>query len=375
MQYRTYGKTGQRVSEIGLGGHREGVETGDGLALNARFHLSAQERARVVGRAIDQGVTYFDTTFGCEIASLGESLHLLKRRDGLFISGMRVDFFANLLKDTECVRSYTRREVEARLKESHLEYLDQFMLGALEFGDPLNHPRGPELHAALDELCKLRDEGKCKTIGFSTHTPDYAARLLETYPAFDAVMTPYNFANRAAEGALMDVIQKQESAWIAMKTHVWYIYGIPVTVLRHLKPVPGRIDLDPATSIGSLALQFVLQNPNITTCVPAMNTIAAVDENIAASSPEPLGELALKQLNNYADAMLTENLIPLAIGGLLEDNMRVQFHAINLFSKQMGTTSMSFDLTAGNAEKQIKMQATACLDQIKDNPTWAPYIV
>ena len=111
MQYRTYGKTQQVVSEIGMGGHREGVETGDDLARNARFFLSAQERARVVGHAIDQGVTYFDTTFGTEIESLGESLRLLKRRDGLFVSGMRVDFFANMLKDPEGIRAYTRREV------------------------------------------------------------------------------------------------------------------------------------------------------------------------------------------------------------------------------------------------------------------------
>ena len=100
MQYRKYGRSGRLVSEIGMGGHREGVDTGTGIACNARFFLSSQDRARVVGRAIDQGVTYFDTTYGCEIASLGEYLRLLKRREGLFISGMSVDFFANLLDNS-----------------------------------------------------------------------------------------------------------------------------------------------------------------------------------------------------------------------------------------------------------------------------------
>lgn len=373
MHYRTYGKSQQIVSEIGIGGHREGVETGDDLARNARFFLSTQERARLVGHAIDRGVTYFDTTFGCEIVSLGESLRLLKRRDGLFISGMRVDFFTNMLIDPEGIRAYTRREVHARLQESRLDYLDQFLLGALEFGDPLSHPRGM-LDEALDELFKLRDEGKCRFIGFSTHTPDYAARLLETFPAFDAVMAPYNFANRAAEGALTNIIQQLGTAWIAMKTHIWHIYGIPVTVLRHLKPVPGRIALDPSAAIGAFALQFVLQNPHITTCVPAMNTEAAVDENTAASTSVALSAKAQQHLQDYAGAMQAENLVPLAIGGLLEDNMRVQFYAVNLLNKQLGTAALALDLTADDAEKQVKAHATACLLQLKEMPEWAPYI-
>ena len=223
------------------------------------------------------------------------------------------------------------------------------------------------LDEALDELFKLRDEGKCRFIGFSTHTPDYAARLLDTYPVFDAVMVPYNFANRAAEGALTNSLQKLGTALIAMKTHIWYIYGIPVTVLRHLNPVPGRVALDPTVSIGTYALQFVLQNPHITTCVPAMNTLNAVDENIAAASPSVLTDKARQHLQNYDDAMQAENLVPLAIGGLLENNMRVQFYAINLLNKQLGTAVLALDLAADDAEKQVKAHAAARLAMLKDN--------
>ncbi|MDF1512396.1 MAG: aldo/keto reductase [Anaerolineae bacterium] len=374
MHYRKYGNSEQIVSEIGMGGHREGVEAGEGPARNARFFLSAQQRARVVGHAIDRGITYFDTTFGCEIVSLAESLRLLHRRDGLFISGMRVDFFANLLIDPLPVRNYTRREVEARLQESGLEVLDQFMLGALEFGDPLNHPRGGELYEALDELDKMREEGKFRFIGFSTHTPDYAAQLLEAYPAFDAVMVPYNFANRATEGALMDALNQHSAAWIAMKTHVWHIYGIPVTVLRHLQPVKGNVELDSTVPIGKLALQFVLQNPRITTCVPAMNTVAAVDENTAASGVETLDSAGIAALEAYAGAMLAEDLMPLAIGGLLEDNMRVQSHAINLIHQKLELPAPDFDLTAADAEHQVKTEAAGCLELVRTLPRWAPYI-
>ena len=141
MKYRVLGRTGVRVSEVGLGGHREGVETRSGIACTARFFLPAETRARVVGRAIDAGVTYFDTTYGCEAASLGESLRLLKRRDGLFVSGMRVDFFKNWLAEKTDIRPYTRREVEACLRGFGQPSIDQFLLGAMCMGDPLSHPQ------------------------------------------------------------------------------------------------------------------------------------------------------------------------------------------------------------------------------------------
>ena len=98
MQYRAFGRSGLQVSAIGCGGHREGVEMPHGLACTARFFDSAQERARVVGSAVDRGITYFDSTYGCEIESLGESLRILGQRDRVFCSAMRVDFFANYLR-------------------------------------------------------------------------------------------------------------------------------------------------------------------------------------------------------------------------------------------------------------------------------------
>lgn len=373
MLYRTYGKSDVKVSEIGMGGHREGVDAGDGLDRNARFFRSAQERARVVGRAIDQGVTYFDTTYGCELASLGESLRLLKRREGLFVSGMRVDFFANMLNDADGPRAYVRREVEARVRELGVDVLDQFLLGAMEAGDPLSHPR-TMLDDALDELLRLRDAGKFRFLGFSTHLPDYAARMLETFPVFDTVMTPYNFANRAAEGALADALRKSGAAWIAMKTLVWHIYGIPVTVLRHLKPLPGRVSLDPAVPIATLAHRFVLQNPLLTTCVPAMNTVVAVDENVVASAAGPLDEASQTQLHAYADAMLAENLVPLAIGGLLEDNMRVQFHALSLCRNRLGLAADLGGLGDAGAEARVKSTAAAMLGTLRGMPEWSPYL-
>ncbi|MHC4714725.1 MAG: aldo/keto reductase [Planctomycetota bacterium] len=366
MRSRAYGRTGISVSEIGLGGHREGVETREGLERDARFFLSASERARVVGRAIEHGVTYFDTTFGCEIASLGESLRRLKRRDGLFVSAMRVDFFSNWLAEKGDIRRYVRREVEGRLREFGFEHVDQFLLGALEFGDPLAHGMGP-IEEALGELARLREAGKLRFAGFSCHEPDYAARVLDAFPQFDAVMTPYNFACREAQGALARSLGETGAAWIAMKTMVWHYYGIPVSVLRHLKP--GRsFTFDPQWSIGRLAHRFVLANPLLSTCVPAMNSVQAVDENCSASACGPLTGDEERQLNAWASVAAAHDSLLLALGGLREENLRVRAYALELLNQNFRGPKAGIDWAADGAPARARALATECLDRLRSDP-------
>ncbi len=373
MKYRMLGRTGVTVSELGLGGHREGVETRGGVACTARFFLPAQERARVVGRAIDAGVTYFDTTYGCETASLAESLRLLGRRDGLFVSGMRVDFFKNWLAEKTDIRAYTRREVEACLRAFGREPIDQFLLGAMDMGDPLSHPRGI-LEDAIDELHRLRREGKVRFTGFSCHEPDYAAGLLEAFPAFDTVMAPYNFVNRQAEGRLVRALRTTSAGWFAIKPLVWHVYGLPVTVLKNLPDVPGRPSLDRSVPIARLALQFILANPLIATCVPAVNTIEAVDENVAASQAGPLGRAGECSLADYARAMAAEDFVPLAIAGLLDENLRVRSNAIAVLRRKFNWPTDGLDYDADDAEARAHRIAHGFLDRLRADPHWAVYV-
>lgn len=373
MNNRKYGRANEAVSEIGMGGHREGVEVHGGIARTARFMLSAQERARVVGRAIDQGVTYFDTTFGCELASLGESFRLLKRREGLFASGMRVDFFGNFLREDMDIKTYTRREVESRLMEFGFDSMDQFMLGALDGGDPLSHPHSL-MEDAFEELARLRDQGKIRCIGFSCHSPNYAAKLLDAFPNFDAAMIPYSFANREAEGSFAVAARKTGVAVIAMKALVWCLYGMPVTLIRNVRPVPGRLDFDPTAPIGRLGLKFLLHNPLLTTCVPAMNSVEAVDENVSASRASELSGEEVEQLESYRMALVAEDHIPLAIGGLLQENLRSRAFAIAHICNKLGYTADCSDWQEDDAEDRARSISQDFIARLRSDPKWAPYI-
>ena len=72
MQYRTLGKSGIKVSEIGVGGHQT-MELASALdpghAATRRTHLNGQipampdaDRATLIDCALDLGVNYFDTS-------------------------------------------------------------------------------------------------------------------------------------------------------------------------------------------------------------------------------------------------------------------------------------------------------------------------
>ena len=370
MQYASLGRHPDvQVSRLGLGGHREGVEVLDGIARTATFFLPAEGRAAVVGAAIDSGVTYFDSTFGCELASMGESFRILGVRDGLFVNGMRVDFFANLLADELDARAYTRREVEGRLRDFGFDQIDQFLLGALDSGDPLSGELDL-MRAALDELLTMKAEGKLRFVGFSCHDPDYAARLIEAFPdAFDTVMTPYNFINRTAEGKLADVLMTTNTAWVAMKPLVWRAYGLPVTVLRNLRPVPGRLELDPEVPIGELAIRSILANPLITSTVPAMSTVQAVAENLRAIDGELTGS-DMAHLAAYASVMDAEDLVPLAIGGLLEDNLRVRACGLGTIARALGLTLPAIDYAEPDAEAQAAAVAGQVINDLRNDPEW-----
>ncbi|MFH1706934.1 MAG: aldo/keto reductase [Planctomycetota bacterium] len=372
MKSRAYGRHGITVTALGLGGHREGAEYNGGTACTARFFLKAEERAGVVIRALERGVTYFETTYGCEIASLGESLRIAGAdREKIFISGMRVDFIKNIKNEKRDPRAYVREEVMARLAEAGIDRLDQFLLGAVDMGDPLGSPA--LVKAALGELDKLKEEGLIRYAGFSCHDPDYAARLLDAYPVFDAVMVPYNCANRTLEGALTTVARKTRTPLIAMKPLVWSIYGVPVTALCHIAPV-GGLKHDPEVDIAALAIRFVLANPAVAVTVPAVNAVADMDANAAAAEAGPLSMAEQAQAEAFTAAMRAEGSVPLAIAGLCINNFRARVCAIGHIEQSLKLAPAPIDRSHASAEAAARARARALVHLLGRDPRWQPFV-
>jgi hypothetical protein len=147
-----------------------------------------------------------------------------------------------------------------------------------------------------------------------------------------------------------------------------------VTVLRNLKASPVDKDLDPSVLLAQLALRFILQNPLVTTCVPAMANTKQVGEDISASGAGELNADDLAHLAAYSAAMSCERGIPLAIGGLMMDNLRVRHFALGLLARELGFGPYSFDWAADNIEKTVKEAAAVVLDALREDQHWARLI-
>lgn len=191
MEFRTLGKSDLRVSLVGLGCNNFG----------GRIDLSATRR--VVDRAIDLGVTLFDTSdsYGEDGGSekcLGEVLGA--RRKTIILAtkfGSPMDREGKLQGAS---RRYVATAVEASLKRLKTDWIDLYQLHRPDPRTPIEETLG-----ALDDLVR---QGKVRWIGNSNFTgaqveAAQAASDRLGLTAFIACQNEYSLLARDIEGDLL----------------------------------------------------------------------------------------------------------------------------------------------------------------------------
>jgi aryl-alcohol dehydrogenase-like predicted oxidoreductase len=177
MQYRILGRTGERVSAIGLGGWHLGLT-----------HVDEQLSLRIVRHAIDEGITFLDNSWdyngGASETRVGKAL-----RDGY-----RDKVFLMTKIDGRSKREAARQLDESlrRLQTDRIDLVQHHEV--IRFDDPhrVFHEEGS--NAALVEA---RRAGKLRYIGFTGHKdPQIHLHMLEVASehgfAFDAAQMPLN---------------------------------------------------------------------------------------------------------------------------------------------------------------------------------------
>ncbi len=72
--------------------------------------------------------------------------------------------------------------------------------------------------------------------------------------------------------------------------------------------------------------------------------------------------------------MPAEDFVPLAIAGLMEDNMRIRSNAIAVIRRKFGWPADGLDWQADDAEGMTRRVAASFLDRLGQGPRWAPYV-
>ncbi len=240
MEYVTLGKTGLRVSRMGLGGIP--IQRIDAEA--AKKLLDAVEAA---------GINYIDSARGYSVS---------EERIGLAIEGRR-EKFVLATKTMSRDREGMARDIETSLKNFRTDYIDLYQVHnpSLEQLEQVCAPGG-----ALEALLEAREAGKIGHIGLTAHKPEVFRRALEL-PWVETVMFPYNLVeNQGTE--LMERARELNVGFINMKS----LAGGAIEDAR-------------------LALRFAAANPNVSVVLPGMYSPEEVAQNAAAvADASPLTE-------------------------------------------------------------------------------------
>lgn len=169
---RLLGRTGVEVTIFGLGG--EGM---------LRTHGRVAEAARMIHRALDEGVSYCDTApaYAGSLDYYGAALG--ERREGVFLAS----------KTHERTRDGSLRLLDESLQRLRTDRLDLWQLHDLRTQDDLRRifARG----GALEALLEARQEGRVRFLGITGHhDPEILLEAMRRFD-FDTVLVALNAAD------------------------------------------------------------------------------------------------------------------------------------------------------------------------------------
>lgn len=179
--------------------------------------------------------------------------------------------------------------VERVLKDLRTDYIDAFQLGWI----------AKEPSAGMyDFLQRLKDSGKIRHIGFSSHNRKLAAKLLEN-PIFEIAMIRYNPAHRGAETEVFPFLNPEKHVLVSYTaTHVTSINYSSLLFSKGFKAprgwkgaVPTPVDL----------YRFVLSNPKVNICLTGAKNRKELEENLRVLEMPPMTEEELTRMKEFGD--------------------------------------------------------------------------
>ncbi|MDE2939687.1 MAG: aldo/keto reductase [Chloroflexota bacterium] len=327
MKYRTLGRTGLQVSEVGFGGAGIGHVWGP---------TTDEECIRAVQRALHLGINFFDTSpmygGGRSEENLGKGL-AGQRQEAIIATKVRLQQEDDRSSGDNMV-SAVRNSVEQSLARLGTDYVDiiqvHHQVGA-ERGQYVAAVGPPPRYAlllnkedclALGEAMKqVAREGKVRFIGITAWDGDRrAVSEILTSGLFDTAQILYNLLNRTAvsvpppgfdnqdQGQSLPIAQANQVGVIGIRSHA---AGALADRLDRETAPDTEVGRDHARAqairpllaehyltLSQAALRFCLDNSDIATTAPGFKSIAEVEEAAACSDLPSFPEEILRQLEN-----------------------------------------------------------------------------
>jgi len=209
MKYRMLGRTGARVSLIGMGGFH--------LAKPEPNGPTTEDAIRIIRTGIDAGLNFCDNCWdyngGESEIRLGKAL-----RDGY----RNKAFLMTKIDGRTAKAAMAQLETSlTRLQTDHLDLLQFHEIIRMDDPERVFAPDG-----ALEAVLRAKDQGKLRFIGFTGHkSPAIHQRMFEVAAQhdfdFDTVQMPVNIMDAhfdSFQKGIFPIATAQETAVLAMKT-------------------------------------------------------------------------------------------------------------------------------------------------------------
>lgn len=312
MKYRTLGRTGWQVSEIGYGMWGMGGWTGS----------DDNESLQSLHRAIELGCNFFDTAWGYgeghSEGLLGQIVRAYPDKQLYTATKIPPKNFTwpsrrgFLLEDCfppDHIKEYTEKSL-ANLGLDSVDLM-QFHVWEDSWAEDERWQRA---------MADLKSQGMIKAVGISVNRwePENALNTLRT-GMIDAVQVIYNIFDQAPEDELFPLCDELNIGILARvpfdegtltgtltKETSWpegdwrNTYFVPenlndsVDHAEALRPV-----VPPEMTMPELALRFILMNDTVSTIIPGMRKLPHVEANIATSDGARLPDELMAELRKH----------------------------------------------------------------------------
>lgn len=279
MRYRELGKTGLRVSELGLGTVALGMDYGP--RIPGEFERPPEQDAiSLVQEAVDKGINFIDTARGYGAAEevLGKALQ--GRRDSVIIS-TKCGQIPGAAPPMPELRRIVSTDVETSLRWLRTDRLDVLMV----HNAPVEVIERGEMLSLLQDL---RQAGKVRFIGVSTYGEAAPLAAIHT-GGWDVLQIAYNLLDQEMAERVLPAA-RQANLGIVVRSVLYrgalteFSKRLPED-MQSLKPKvdklafleePGRQTLVQA------ALRFVLSHAAVSVALIGMRTRAQLHEALPA---------------------------------------------------------------------------------------------
>lgn len=264
---RPFGDTGVSLPLLGFGGAAVVEHFG-----NTR---SFAERVRVVRRAYDRGVRYFDTahrlSYGESQLVLKEALHNV--RDDVFLTS-KVDFWNaghpdGILESLDTAD--VTRQVDEILTDLGVDHVDAVLLHGTPGVEQMTVDQALEVSDALD---RERAKGKLRFVGFSAHHYFDKAQSLIASGSFDLCMLAYGYVPRGLSRRFSGETMALRDACVQDA----YDRGMGIVAM---KVVGGGMLSGFPNDVISPACRYALQDTRISNFTIGMSSEDEVEQNVS----------------------------------------------------------------------------------------------